>query len=97
VYRGYLQRYAPRDIAMKAGGLGKRCGVKAGIPDNIILVPPPNFPEAPGVVLELKTKTGTVSPEQKKWLASFEELGWKTYVCRSYDEFDAMLKECGYE
>lgn len=71
--------------ALGAGGMlyGSRLvalGVKAGVPDCLIFTAPPCYPEAKGVALELKTKVGRPSQDQKRWLAHLQALGWLTYI-----------------
>lgn len=40
-----------------------------------------------GLCIEMKTKRGYQSPEQKAWQSLVEQYGYKYAVCRSLDEF----------
>ena len=61
----------------------KRAGVKPGVPDIIL-------PVARGgynlLAIELKTSTGNLSPEQKRYIAAIRESGSCVAVCRSAAE-----------
>lgn len=73
-------------------------GVKAGVPDVIIVSRPPRCPEARGVAIELKRrKGGVVSDFQESWLTALEEQGWKCTVARGWQEAAEWLeRECGF-
>ena len=74
-------------------------GVVAGVADLILLVPKvktivyacvgmPLIEEAThGLCIEMKTKTGRQSPEQKAWQENVENHGYKYAVCRSLEDF----------
>lgn len=69
----------------------RRQGVKKGVPDNFIMRP---VRGAPGVVVELKrVRGGTVSPEQKKWLATLQSFGWITHVAKGADDAIKFVRE----
>lgn len=75
----------------------KRLGLKAGIPDVIILDTPPKFPEARGAVIELKRqKGGRLSMDQRVWLQLFQFFKWQVAVCNGIDEAIQQLKVWGY-
>lgn len=72
----------------EAGKL-KGMGTKAGYPD--LTLPKRNglwF----GLAIELKSPTGTVSSDQKRWLNTFDDDGWLVAVCRTLDEFIAVTE-----
>lgn len=71
------QWYSPGGQWMKAEGLTK------GVPDVWFPVPRGNHP---GLVIEMKSSTGSLTPEQKKWLNLLSWQGWSTHVCRSWQE-----------
>jgi hypothetical protein len=74
------------------GAQMKALGVKAGFPDLILPVSNQSF--TPGLVIEMKSATGSTSPEQKEWLAHFEAQGWAIRVARSAQEARTHL--CQY-
>ena len=81
-----------RTVAAKLKGQG----VKAGVPDVIIITPPPARPGAVGTVLELKTETGRVRASQRLWLETFEACGWVALVGRGWVDAVEKLKGLGY-
>ena len=69
-------------------------GVVAGVADLILLVPQwfttwrgQQGCKFAGLCIEMKTKQGYQSPEQKAWQAIVEQYGYKYAVCRSIDQF----------
>lgn len=75
----------------------KAQGQKPGVPDIIILSPPPVNPNAKGVAIELKrVKGGTLTPEQKRWLSDMSDLGWITQRCNGAGAVVDYLRELGY-
>jgi len=57
-------------------------GLKAGVPDMVILIE-----GGKTVFIEMKRKTGgTVSKEQKQWLERLRVLGFDAYVCKGAKE-----------
>ena len=78
----------------------KKLGLKAGVPD-IIIVDRPGMVENGklyvGAAIEMKRRRGgMVSPEQNEWLLSLEQRGWKCKVAKGSDEAIKFLTECGY-
>lgn len=73
-----------------------REGVEAGIPDLIIVTPPPAIPGSPGAVLELKAPGKKPTPAQRKWLATFALYGWATAWADSEEQALAVLRAWGY-
>lgn len=72
-------------------------GMVSGVPDLFILDAPPNAPGKVGVALEMKrTKGGTVSPEQRDWMAQLAIRGWETKVCHGAAEALTWLAVLGY-
>lgn len=74
-----------------AGAQMKALGVKPGWPDLIL---PARSRGNPGLVIEMKSATGSTSKEQKEWLAHFEQQGWRVEVARSAQEARTIL--CQY-
>ena len=67
----------------------KRMGVKAGIPDIIILH------QSKAFCIELKSGNGVVSKVQKAMMLALFEAGFVVAVCRSLDEVAAFLQAVG--
>lgn len=61
-------------------------GVKRGFPDLILPVASRADSGACGLAIEMKSKTGSLAPEQKGWLQLLERHKWITHVCRSAQE-----------
>lgn len=78
----------PRSIV--AAAKLKAEGVKPGVPDLVLPVPAMGFA---GLYVEMKTKDGTVRPEQKAWIAALQEAGHRVEVCRSIEAAIAVLRE----
>lgn len=73
-------------------------GVVAGVADLILLVPlvidvPKEIVIFHGFCIELKTKQGRQSPEQKEWQSKVEAHGYKYAVCRSLEEFIKQIND----
>lgn len=68
----------------------KQEGVRSGVPDLMIPVPCGGFH---GLFVEMKkTKGGTVSKEQKDWIAYLVKNGYKAQVCNGYKEARAVIE-----
>jgi hypothetical protein len=63
-------------------------GLMAGVSDLVVVM---NWPIT--LYIEMKTETGTQSDEQKEFELTVTALGWKYYVCRSLDQFKAIINE----
>ena len=99
-YRGLLFAVPNGGARNKAtAGKLKAEGVVPGVSDLILLVGKParkplrGFCDISsfGLCIEMKTKTGRQSPEQKAWQAKAEQFGYEYAVCRSLDEFIAVV------
>jgi len=66
-----------------AGNKLKAKGVKPGVPDVWIIVPQGEYP---GLILELKTKSNKVTPEQGAWLDSLNTCGYLALATWSLDQ-----------
>lgn len=75
-------------IISKLVGKNKRMGQKPGVTDTVIML-------NNGVTLfiELKTKTGRLSEEQKKFGSELVKRGHHAYVCRSLDDFIEIIEK----
>lgn len=71
------------------GARRKRKGVRAGIPDIIVPIPRGKYC---GLVIELKTKNGKISKEQKEMLTLYEQLGHCIAILYSAEEAITFLK-----
>ena len=66
-------------------------GVKPGFPDLIL---PVRAGDAPGLIIEMKSATGSTSAPQKEWIEHFQAQGWETAIARSASEARTIL--CQY-
>ena len=101
-YRGLLFAVPNGGARSKAtAGKLKAEGVVAGVADLILLVPCrleigqcggiPWYRIYHALCIEMKTAKGRQSPEQKEWQTNVEAHGYKYAVCRSLDEFMAVV------
>ena len=66
------------------GALLKATGTSPGVPD--LMIPTPRGPYH-GLFIEMKrTKGGSVSKEQKDWIAYLQAQGYQAIVCRGFEE-----------
>jgi hypothetical protein len=69
----------------------KKEGLKQGMPDICLPCARQGYH---GLYIELKRiKGGTVSHEQKEWLAALNSEGYKAVVCRGFDEAREVIEE----
>lgn len=71
-------------------------GVVAGVADLILLTPCITIDGVMafhGLCIEMKTKTGKQSPEQKKWQYKVMQHGYDYQVARSLDEFILIVDQ----
>ena len=66
----------------------KRMGVKAGIPDILIINPKQGFN---GLAIELKVGANTVTASQIEWLERLNKSGWLCFVSWSLDEVLSLI------
>ncbi len=79
------------------GAQMKALGVKPGFPDLILpawSAPGVLAQKAPGLVIEMKSATGSLSPEQKAWQDHFISQAWVFRLARSAQEARSYL--CQY-
>lgn len=74
-------------------------GVQKGVPDLMIFTPPPNKPEFVGCALEMKTtaRGSGLRPNQKRWGADLQKVGWVWIVGWGAKDAIAKLRELGYD
>ncbi len=65
-------------------------GVKSGVPDLLLPIARGGYH---GLFLEVKTKGGVVSNNQKLWLNTLSEQGYLTSVAYSFDEAIGVIKK----
>ena len=66
-------------------------GVRAGVPDLFL---PVATGGKHGLFIEMKrTKGGTISPEQKDWLAHLNEQGYRAEVCKGFEAAKAVIQD----
>lgn len=75
----------PRGEAGKLRAMGTR----KGVPDLLILRPSGRFH---GLAVEVKSRTGRLTPEQQAWLETLHADGWLTGIVRSLDEFIEIVR-----
>lgn len=73
------------------GAQMRALGVKKGFPDLIL---PVRSGDCAGLIIEMKSAIGRLSPEQKEWQAHFAAQGWTFAVARSAQE--ARTELCLY-
>ena len=75
----------------------KRIGLKAGVPDVIIMSKLPKYPSIRGVAVELKRTHGsTTSQEQHAWLQAMTACGWMTFVAKGAKSAIEFLSGLGF-
>ena len=72
----------------------KKEGAKPNVPDLFLPIPRRS---SHGLFIEMKTETGRVRPGQKEWLQALSIQGYETAVCRSLEEFQAVVREYLFE
>ena len=72
----------------------EREGAKAGVPDLFLAIP---RWQAHGLFIEMKAERGRVRPGQDAWLQALSAQGYETAVCRSLEEFQAVVREYLFE
>lgn len=70
------------------GSIFKRMGVRAGFPDIVLLLPTDEYTL---LAIEMKADKGSQRPSQKEWQRVAEKYGIHYEVCRSFDEFYAVI------
>ncbi len=65
-------------------------GVRKGVPDICLPVPRGRWH---GLYIEMKTPTGTVRLEQKRWLSALRSQGYDAVVCRGWESARRFIEE----
>ena len=73
------------------GAIMKREGVRAGVPDLLIMVP---SSRSHGLAIEMKkVKGSTTSKEQKAWGVALRKMGYHWEVCKGHEQaIDSITK-----
>lgn len=74
----------------REGATFKAMGVVPGIPDLCLAIPRNGFA---ALYIEMKTGTGSLSPDQEKEHRRLQEAGNKVVVCRSLEQFQMAVIE----
>lgn len=85
-----------RDVRVAQKLVGQ--GVKAGVPDVVIVSRPPLRPDARGVAIELKRREGgVVSAAQRHMIQRLEGEGWLCFVAKGWEmAAEWLARECGW-
>ena len=67
----------------------KQEGVRPGVPDLVLPVARSGYI---GLFIEMKTKTGAVSPAQRDYMALLQQAGHQVHVCRSVESAIAVMQ-----
>lgn len=70
------------------GAIAKAEGVQAGVADLILHIPTKAFFS---LAIEMKTKTGQQSAEQKRWERFFEAAGGMYVIVRDFEDFTTLV------
>lgn len=84
----------PKTPGREGAGVGS---MSKGQPDRMLFLLPPHMANYHCIAVEIKTKTGRPSDEQKDWLGIFGDSHWQrgALVVRSLPELKEQLKELG--
>ena len=66
----------------------KEMGTRPGFPDLFLMYPSNGFH---GLFVEMKSPKGVQQHSQKRWQKMAEALGYKYALCRSLEEFRALI------
>ena len=68
----------------------KKEGVKRGVPDLFFAYPCGKYS---GLFIEMKSRIGRASDEQKRYLKRLSEVGYKTGIAKTTGEFITLIKD----
>lgn len=96
-FRLQYRHLAPLLFAVPNGGARSKAtagklkaeGVVPGVADLLLLV---HNGTSHGLAIEMKTPRGRQSPEQKEWGLLVSAHGYRYEVCRSFDDFQAIIE-----
>ena len=64
-------------------------GVRPGVPDLCLPVPRGGWH---GLYIELKTRTGRASKDQRRWIAALRRLGYRAEICRGWEAARVVIE-----
>ena len=68
----------------------RQMGVRSGVPDLMLPVPMNGYH---GMFIEMKTKTGRVSQQQKRWIEALNTLGYLAVVAYGWEDAKCKISE----
>lgn len=77
------------------GGMGwvvrnRQMGMKKGVPDLMLPIPMKGYH---GLFIELKTGTGRLTEEQRRWINALNQFGYLAVMCKGWVEAVQRLEE----
>ena len=66
----------------------RQLGVKSGVPDLMLPIPSKGYH---GMFIEMKTKTGRLTTEQKRWLTALQQLGYYATVAHGWEDAKCQI------
>ena len=85
-YPNYLCFSCPMEATYRNKTYFANIGAMAGVSDLIVVLP------NQVLFIEMKSKTGRQSIEQKQFQQHIEQLGFTYYIIRSFDEFKSIIE-----
>ena len=67
----------------------EKTGAQSGVADLFLSIPSQG---THGLYIEMKTKKGIHSPAQKDFQKAVEAAGYRYVICRSFEEFETVIK-----
>ena len=61
----------------------RQMGMRKGVPDLMLPIPMHGYH---GLFIEMKTKTGRLSEEQRRWLNALNRFGYLAVMCKGWEE-----------
>lgn len=87
----FLFHIANENVAGKKWGIrNKQLGVRSGVPDLCLPIPAGGYHS---LWIEMKTKSGTTSEQQDRWLSALNAFGHKAVVCHGWEEARDAITE----
>ena len=65
-------------------------GVRRGVPDVFLPIPRGAFA---GLYIEMKTRRGRVSDEQRRWIEALRAQGYRAEVCREWNAARELIEQ----